>query len=470
MISEESPSLLSEIKKCIEENFSNIKVTGCFSSGTEVVERLHRTSADIVISSIDSISRSGLLVAQYVFQHKRDTEVILTSGYRQFEYAKQAIDYKVSSFLVKPFYLRELISAVSSAVNRIEDNLSRAYSEAKGYLLEWEWKQQNLALVYGSIISLDSLLKKRHEFFKGKMLDECNCAEVSVKFPNFDKYMRRNWHGNKNAFYDAVRDVGEGETDDFSAFMVASDGDVIKYVVISDRINDGILSFCENLRSGMKNLYKAEVDIGVKIFGNMQELLKSNKNSRLVDSFLTALVNDNSEKVYKTSIEIEKENDPKRIYAVLDEINDKLKRDYDIDLKVERDIYKDEHQLLNETLKRTESALSSSKYLVVAIKDFMRKNFNNNMSIESVAQAFSMSPSYLGRAFKEETGEKLIDYLVELKFEKAKEMLQTGNYTVKEVVHTVGYSQPKYFSRVFKERVGMTPSEFMKAGKNENVG
>ena len=72
---------------------------------------------------------------------------------------------------------------------------------------------------------------------------------------------------------------------------------------------------------------------------------------------------------------------------------------------------------------------------------------------------------FLGRLclsckFKEETGENFIEYLTEIRLRSARELLQNSQYSIKEICAQSGYSDPNYFSRIFKKYEGVTPSEF----------
>lgn len=73
-----------------------------------------------------------------------------------------------------------------------------------------------------------------------------------------------------------------------------------------------------------------------------------------------------------------------------------------------------------------------------------------------------LHPAYLSRVFKEETGKNLSAYITDVKMEKAAELLQE-NLRVREVMEQVGYQKSQYFSKIFKEKFGMTPKEYKNA-------
>ncbi|MBP5762621.1 MAG: helix-turn-helix domain-containing protein, partial [Lachnospiraceae bacterium] len=102
----------------------------------------------------------------------------------------------------------------------------------------------------------------------------------------------------------------------------------------------------------------------------------------------------------------------------------------------------------------------SSNDAIEAAKKYIEKNYTLNITLEDVSREVNISSYYLSRIFKEGTGENFIDYLTKLRIEKAKELLSTTQYSMKEICAKSGYSDPNYFSKTFKKNVGVTPTEY----------
>jgi two-component system response regulator YesN len=100
--------------------------------------------------------------------------------------------------------------------------------------------------------------------------------------------------------------------------------------------------------------------------------------------------------------------------------------------------------------------------LIRRIIDYIKQNYAADISLNSVAERFHMNKSYLCQLFKQQTGENFNDYLVAIRIEKAKELLREPGHNVYTVGNRVGYFNPSYFGQVFKNAVGMTPSEYGK--------
>ncbi|WP_053376139.1 helix-turn-helix domain-containing protein [Paenibacillus sp. FJAT-27812] len=81
-------------------------------------------------------------------------------------------------------------------------------------------------------------------------------------------------------------------------------------------------------------------------------------------------------------------------------------------------------------------------------------------SLQSVAQKVYMTPTYLSLLFKTNTGKTFIEHLTDIRIDKAKDMLKSTHYKNYEVAERVGYQDPRYFSQIFKKKVGLSPSEY----------
>lgn len=119
-------------------------------------------------------------------------------------------------------------------------------------------------------------------------------------------------------------------------------------------------------------------------------------------------------------------------------------------------IAKIEESTINVTSKKDEY----SNQAIQKAKEYIQKNFKKDISLESVSREIDLSTYYFSKLFKDVTGENFLEYLTNIRMETAKKMLLSGKYSIKEICVETGYSDPNYFSRIFKKYVGSTPTEF----------
>ncbi len=92
--------------------------------------------------------------------------------------------------------------------------------------------------------------------------------------------------------------------------------------------------------------------------------------------------------------------------------------------------------------------------------NYINDNFQKDISLDDVSRVVNISPYYFSKIFKEENGLNFIEYLTNVRIDKAKKLLEDSNLSIKEICLSCGYTDPNYFSRSFKKNVGVTPTEY----------
>lgn len=95
---------------------------------------------------------------------------------------------------------------------------------------------------------------------------------------------------------------------------------------------------------------------------------------------------------------------------------------------------------------------------------------NPNMSLEYLSSTFNINGKYVSKLFREETGQKFVDFLIDIRLQAAKRLLTETQGSMQEVAEQVGYTSAISFSRVFKKVVGYSPSEFREEAARRQIG
>lgn len=98
--------------------------------------------------------------------------------------------------------------------------------------------------------------------------------------------------------------------------------------------------------------------------------------------------------------------------------------------------------------------------VVMQAVSFIETNYFKEITLDELSAEVGLSQSYLSTIFKKVTGKSFIEYLNDLRIEKAKQLFHTSNLKVFEVASKVGFNDPKYFSKQFKRITGITPNEY----------
>ena len=101
-----------------------------------------------------------------------------------------------------------------------------------------------------------------------------------------------------------------------------------------------------------------------------------------------------------------------------------------------------------------------SESVMEKAKEYIRENFQKDLTLDEVSKVVDISPYYFSKLFKQETGENFIEYLTKVRMKNAEGLLKDSSYSIKEICAASGYGDPNYFSRIFKKYEGVTPSEY----------
>jgi two-component system response regulator YesN len=123
--------------------------------------------------------------------------------------------------------------------------------------------------------------------------------------------------------------------------------------------------------------------------------------------------------------------------------------------------FRDKFSELIEAIKYVQENTYSKTTLKVM--DIIGANYHkSDLSLGFIAESVYLSVGHLCTLFKKETGMTIIDYLTDVRVAEAKKMLDGGSLKVYEVGTSVGYKSSQYFSQIFCNRLGLTPSEYLK--------
>lgn len=105
------------------------------------------------------------------------------------------------------------------------------------------------------------------------------------------------------------------------------------------------------------------------------------------------------------------------------------------------------------------SSIKTNQQLIKEVVAYIHSSYNKDITLKTLAEYSGKKPDQLSYLFYQYMGIRPINYLIKYRLEQAIELLKEEDYTVQEVAALVGYSDPLYFSRIFKKHVGYSPSQ-----------
>jgi len=119
------------------------------------------------------------------------------------------------------------------------------------------------------------------------------------------------------------------------------------------------------------------------------------------------------------------------------------------------------HALVREIIgAKNEKSFSSDNFEIENVIEYMHQHFDNKITVEDLAKKTNMSKSHFIRVFKKVTGLSPMDYLINIRIEKAKKLLTAGNKNISEISLLCGFNSISHFSSTFSKHVGISPSKY----------
>ncbi len=125
------------------------------------------------------------------------------------------------------------------------------------------------------------------------------------------------------------------------------------------------------------------------------------------------------------------------------------------------------YTIVKDCSQKTRFSGSASGGLIENALRYIKEHLTEDLTLEAVADAMSLSPIHFHNTFKRAVGKTLRDYVEEQRIKKAINLLVTTNYTSTKIAYECGFSSQSYFCYAFKRRLGQTPRQYAKEVYNK---
>lgn len=479
--------------KMLEEMELPIEICGDCENGQDVVELLEICPADLIITDIKMPGMDGLQLAEYVRMHELDMELMILTGYADFEYARTAIRYEVKAYLTKPINENELRVSIENVISKcskrkvqeIYELLDFTYilqnSKLRSQMFGWNTEQEKK---HYSMVLVNGKEKIRHNIFIEKWLNKSGKFEQIREF-FFKEKKECIFLVFSEEIFDLSKCFGRITVGD----MVSTDRKIwISFSgwhsgekELEQAYKECIYSMNERiLKQGSIFFYTQKEDLCEVITGE-QELRLYNAAQRgckeeadcvIQEIFLEVEKGDIS--IYSFYIAI------MQIFFILNKVlclkegqhSQKVSAEYllfDFKMDLHRfynlnDIRQYMNMLIKEVCQKNTEKEDSS--MVEDLLDYLERNYSYDISLDELAKRrYFVSSSYLSRKFKSYTGQTFMKYLISFRMKKAKNFLECSQMDISDIAACVGYNDPSHFTQTFRRFYGVTPKECRKQNK-----
>ncbi len=524
LIVDDEPRTRTLLRECIDWQSYGLNIQNEASGAFEAMDIIRDNTPDIMFVDINMPFMNGLELSKRVLTSYPFIKIVILTGYGEFSYAKESVSLGVFEFLEKPIQPEIIKSTANKLYTAItEERTFRAeYSTFKKQIIE----QKNLYrekflngllsntpdnILRSQFESVDLILTNSH--FQVAVIE---IAE-NINVPPEEMFLKKigiqtqtdEYFTNMEGLY-IFRDNMERTT------ILSNNIDINLPTKLEPLLNSLKQTLDITLVIGIGNEYRT--DEGIK--NSYTEACKSlsycaiigwdtviwygeieNSSSELwpgisenADSLIFAIKSGMNDKSYQIINDIFNISPPKNrdVLSVIRGISAGVMAIFlqimaETDITDESIFLEDEHPFqmifsyttLDELKKyllninrRIHSSLNSKSLnkkqdLINQIQDYMSQNLTElELSQGSVAEKFTMNPSYLSRFFKKKTGQTFVEYLTELRINKSKLYLKSSNLKAYEIANKIGIQDPQYFSVLFKKNTGFSISEYRKNIKN----
>lgn len=506
------------LKKFVNWEELGFQVTGDMESALEALEFIENERVDAILTDIKMPDMDGLTLIEEIRTINSDIKTVILSGYGEFEYAQKAIRLGAYDFLTKPVKFEEL-KRIFLNISQILEEKEKEDNKKKEYtLLKKERFLNNLSKGFYSDKSFN--LKRINEMDfaldKGNFciirvyicamfddsIDETEVSSFNMIKSEISEVLRDKLHaiGKCHIYNNEISELcillypNAGE-DEIKKFFEKFQEDFIKDFKISSYI--GIGNKYEDIKYLPQSYKEAGEALEYRILKKRSSVLFFSDVCRFFKgrdvvtdevkaNILLYLMQADEEKLIKyvekllreiaesenISVNILYDSCVEILLIVSKYIGGLDNSFYNSEIQsttlkslFEKDSFEDIRKYMADYITSSVCFIKSLKEtttgrVVENAKRYIEGHYSEDITLNKMSDILYVHPTYLCKLFKEKTGENFIDYLIRVRVEKAKQLLSDLSLKIYEISEMVGYESSKYFSKVFKEFVGVTPKEY----------
>lgn len=505
------------IYKLVDWDSKSLECADILDNGKDAIDYIKSNTPDIVITDIRMPGISGLDLIRESRDISNKIQYIIISGYREFEYAREAMKYGIDHYVLKPINKDDLNEALDDVINILNEIENKEVAEKR--LIE---TVENSKKIIKASILKDIIEDNDYDnsIFMNKDLRLFRAINIKLDYESIEQVYKKQDIITVGRVADIVNkiletNVGEviGCNKEFMNifFLFNYSMDEAKSIrsilnTILSKINEYLIGF-ERYRATVgvgsekselndikisineaHYMIKKRLSIGINRVIYFDDINKENLSDKYVDimneyndELKRSIESFNIEKIkYILSDIFRKIADGQNediVYQIYERIYG-LFKDYS-DEKIDKE-YRDILSILKSCCNLSDCKKVILKYMSDCLEhiknksegqvlkpirtmiSYIKDNYREKITIEDMAEIVDLNPVYLGSLFKKEIGLNFSSYLIKVRIDAAKSLLVETNYTIAAIGSEVGYKDTRYFSQLFEKTVGIKPALYRK--------
>lgn len=523
IIVDDEPIAVQSMEYMLKKNFDNIRIVGAARSGKDAIEKAYEIYPDIILMDINMPGINGINAMKQIREKNKNVKFIVVSAFDYFDYAVEAVALGVVEYLLKPVKEAKLVETIQNVLQDIEHERKtmRQVLEHKE-----RFEMVTPILETGFINSLCMFNENEEELHNYCNLFNFSIESGYVMIIEFGQKAKGEITNKIGAgvqgqkMYDEYKAIIKSNCKCIVGPVMLNR--IIVYVIEEEKLDEYVqksdaINLAQGIYNRIKNIYP-DVYVGLGYFHT--SILEARKSYHEALQCLQTLsitedecqmlhVDDIVDKIEENELDYESMFE-KGIYSIItkvdiseiqmafDNIFTRMVQDERIDFKalknrcvnlivgfakrwenavgnygnvlaqiLQTDNPNEIHNIcrnfIGEATRQISSARQKKISSTIEKADlYMEENYSKDISLEDIAKEVNLSSYYFSRFYKSETGINFSDKLISIRIDKAKRLLKESEVSVKEVSFMVGYSDPNYFSKLFKKVTGCTASEYKK--------
>ena len=484
------------------------QVSGIAEDGREAIDLLKKQHYDVVITDIKMPEVDGLNLARYIHENHPDTIVIIVSGYNNFSYARKAIQYQVTDYLLKPLVdkdLKELLDSVSTRLSSISGTSNWVIED---FSFEEKIKKELLASIMDEDTAKTySLFTQYEDIISSNMMKSCGRL-IRCTFDEIEQILKSGSPLNVTTDHLKLNVIINNTAKNFQ-YTALYNRNGCTWILCSD-------STPENLIMNIKKFYKVIASKAASqrlpkltglVSGEIHDIMDLPSAAESINSMFPvtlfkpvypviegmyrtnnypiSAINALSENIkecqnYSTLLRcgsylIQLIRDKAQITPVLiHNAYNELTRQINIYLPLGLPEETTAIQILVSTVsclftKEFADIIPESMRIVSSAKEYILSHFQDNISLSDVAEYCGVSNCYLSDLFHKTLKEPYSKYLLRIRMEQAARLLKKESNTMRvyEVAEKTGFNSAKHFITVFKKYYGVTPVSYARQNTHD---